>query len=93
MGEEIEVLENKAHLGADIFHLLLILHVEKLVVNSDAALIGNFKTVDAAEQSGFTGAGRTDNADYFTFFYVKVYSVYGMDFSKALIYTFQLNHL
>lgn len=94
MGEEIEVLEYKAHLDAQFFQLLLVLGVEiqAFAVDPYLAFLWVLQTGNTPQQGGFTRTGRADQTDDLPFFHFQAGVIHRLEGSEALGNMFKTNH-
>ena len=91
MGEEVEVLEDHAHLLA--VEVDVVLGVRDVgPVQADGAAGGDLQKVQAAEEGGLAGTGGSDDHHHLAPVDVGIHAVQGLDL-PALIVFLQVLHL
>ena len=90
MGIEIKLLKN--HGGGLPHQLCFILMGQLLAIDKDMAAGGLLQKIHAPDRSGFSGAGWTDNHQFFPFCNLQIHILQYMQITKIFINIFQFNH-
>ena len=83
MREKIELLKNHAQILAHLVDVVLIA-LDILTLNNDAALVDLFQPVDGTQQGRLAGAGRADNNHTFAGCDIQAHILQGRQRTKVL---------
>ena len=90
VGKQVEALEHHADFGADLVDLAQVVG-ELRAIDDDLALLMLLEPVDAADQRGFAGAGRTADDDLLALLHHEIDVTQHVKFAVPLVYAEQLN--
>jgi hypothetical protein len=92
MGKEIEALENHTHFPADFFNILQITG-QLDTIDDNLPFLMLFQTVDATNQGGFPGSGRTTNHDTFLSFDIQTDIFQDVELAIPFVHSNDLNDI